>query len=156
MIQGPLKQRLPLQVPPHPSLDLRLPICASLWRRTMIKAFRGRVTHFSTASLHNITSQHQIHFLLQKQQNKFWNIFLLLSLFFREKKGRRVSVTRYGIKSSPICSKSGPKSSHYSFHIKSDVFQKSPQVDKYLSNCWKKIGSRVLSKISHSGHTGWQ
>ena len=152
MIQGPLKQRLPLQVPPHPSLDLRLPICASLWRRTMIKAFRGRVTHFSTASLHNI----KFIFYFKSSRISFETSFFFYLCSFGRKKVGGWAWPDMEIKSSPICSKSGPKSSHYSFHIKSDVFQKSPQVDKYLSNCWKKIGSRVLSKISHSGHTGWQ
>ena len=45
------------------------------------------------------------------------------------------------------------KSSHNTFYLKSDAFEKAHTATQYLSYFCNKIYPQVLSKIAQSGHT---
>ena len=64
------------------------------------------------------------------------------------------SVTDVGVKSSPILSKSGPKSN--SFYVRVRFIIVAPKVANHLGYFWWKFCHQELLKIAQSGHIGWK
>ena len=94
--------------------------------------------HFCTTSLNNI----KFIFYFKSSRRSFETSFFFYLCSFGRKKVGGWAWPDMEIKSSPICCKSGPKSSHCSFHIKSDVFQRALK----LTNIWATVERKLVAE----------